>query len=70
MIILRGREKDEDQDIHLGILQAEFEQRMGVTRPAAKSLNISEVTNWRKMFPEYCPSDASQSGNTRQLETY
>jgi hypothetical protein len=45
MIILGVLEKDEDQCIHLEVVQAEFEQQMGVTRPEAKSLNISEVTN-------------------------
>jgi hypothetical protein len=69
VIVLGKLQNDEPQLVHLGIVQPPLEHRMTLKVRAPKSLNIQRGEDWTKMFPENCPSDASQSGKMRHRET-
>src|SRR5215831_2430087 len=67
VIVLEKLPKDESQRAQLGALQTQPERQMTLKVRAAKSLNFQRHEKLDKMFPENCPSDASQSRKTRQL---
>jgi hypothetical protein len=69
VIVLEKLHKDEAQRAQLGTVQTQLEDPMTLKVRAPKSLNFQRREKLDKMFPENCPSDASQSGNMRQLET-
>src|ERR1041385_3385512 len=68
VIVLGRLFDDEPQRVHLANAQTHFEHRMTLKVPTPKSLNLQRNEDWRKMFPEICPSDASQSGKMRHRE--
>jgi len=48
-------------------VKTQLEHQMTSKVRVAKSLNFQRYEKLGKMFPENCPSDASQSGKMRQL---
>jgi hypothetical protein len=69
VIVVEKLHNDEAQRAQLGVGQTQLEHQMTLKMRAAKSLNFQRREVFDKMFPENGPSDASQSGNMRQLET-
>src|SRR5438034_6777131 len=72
LIVVEKLHYDEAQCLHFAIGQAQFEQwkhSNDIQVRASKSLNIKEDEILDKMFPEYCPSEASTSGNKQHFET-
>jgi hypothetical protein len=69
VIVVEKLHKDEIQRAQLGAVQTQLEHRMILKVRGPESLNFQRREKLDKMFPENCPSDASQSGNLRQLET-
>jgi hypothetical protein len=67
VIVLEKSHKDEAQRAQFGAVQTQLEHQMTFKVHAAKSLNFQRREKLEKMFPKNCPSDASQSGNWRQL---
>ena len=67
MIVVEKLHKDEAQRAQLEVVQTQLEHRMTLKVGAAKSLNFQRREKLDKMFPENCPSDASQRGKMRQL---
>jgi len=67
VIVLEKSHKDESQRVQFGAVQTQLEHQMTLKVPVAKSLNFQRREKLDKMFPENCPSDASQSGKWRQM---
>jgi hypothetical protein len=67
VIVVEKLHKDEAQRAQLEVVQTQLEHQMTIKIHAAKSLNFQRREKLDKMFPENCPSDASQSGKWRQL---
>jgi hypothetical protein len=67
VIVLEKLHKDEAPRAQLGAVQTQLERQMILKVRVAKSLNFQRREKFGKMFPENCPSDASQRGNMRQL---
>jgi len=67
VIVVERLHKDDVQRGQLRVVRTELEHQMTLKIRVAKSLNFQRREKFDKMFPENCPSDASQSGKMRQL---
>ena len=67
MTVVERLHKNGAQRAQLGAVQTQLEHQMTLKVRGAKFLNFQQRKKLDKMFPENCPSDASQSGKMRQL---
>ena len=67
VIVVETLHKDDVQHGQLRVKKTQLEHQMTLKLRAPKSLNFQRREKFDKMFPENCPSDASQSGKWRQL---